>query len=186
MGQGRLIGELIPTFVVTPTFGDPFLGEDVTHGSPRDADFTYEVTQFSDRANGSAWYKPDSKNAAVLLDVIAENKSLAVRLTTDITAEKLREAQRNNTVLSSVVFAIVDVTKSKGTDWSNAGVPFTTRIVMDAARLTQCQVTRVMPIDKYLMEVHLKARYADSRRGGCGEWDCGSNHNEIIVRDIAR
>jgi hypothetical protein len=70
-----------------------------------------DVKQFSDQANGSAWNAPDAQRAAVLFDQIAKNKSLALRLETVSTVDRLREAARNKTVLSFVELAVLEASQ---------------------------------------------------------------------------
>ena len=185
MGKGILIGEMYITFVVNPTYGNGW-DEDVIVMPARDAIFEYAVKEFSDRANGSAWYVPTAKGADVVIDSIAKNKSLALRLYPIETIDRLRDAEKNRTKLSSVVFAIVEARYDVGNSWHNAGNVYRHTQVINAVQLLDCRVIRTVARADKSFEVSFTANsVSESKRGGCDEFGCGSNHNETVVRDTA-
>jgi len=147
-----------------------------------------DVSEFTDRANGSLWYMPDAGKAATLFDQIAANKSIALKLETGYTVEKLREAERNKTVLSFVELAVLEATQAYITgDHGTLTSPYKDARNLDTVRLNNCRVIKTKPLVTSRLEVHFKAESADSRKrgggGGCPPWACGSNHNETLVLD---
>jgi hypothetical protein len=147
-----------------------------------------DVKQFSTLAKGSAWYSPDATKAATLFDEIAKNKSMALRLETKYTVEKLREAEKNKTVLSFVELALLEARQAFiNGDHGLMTSPYKDARNLDTVRLNGCQVISAVGSSAYPLEVHFKAASADPRHrgggGGCPDFMCGSNHNETFVID---
>jgi hypothetical protein len=184
------IAQMRVTFFEYP----PMLYEDLRDlkKDPKKMDVIWgdDVKQFSDQANGSAWNAPDAQRAAVLFDQIAKNKSLALRLETVSTVDRLREAARNKTVLSFVELAVLEASQAYiDGDYGLLTSPYKDARSLDMVRLNKCRVVNAIPSKTSPLEVHFKADSAEPRRHGggsiCPSWACGSNHNETLVLDTA-
>jgi hypothetical protein len=147
-----------------------------------------DIKEFSVQANGSVWSSPDESKAAVLFDEIAKNKSIGLRLETKYTVNKLREAEKNKSVLSFVELAVLEARQAYiDGDHGLVTSPYKDPRNLDTVRLNGCTVIKTIPANGAALEVHIKAKSAQSRErgggGGCPTWACGSNHNETIVLD---
>jgi len=147
-----------------------------------------DVSEFTDSVNGSHWYMPDAGKAALLFDQIAANKGMALKLETGYTVDRLREAEKNKTVLTFVELAILEAKQAYiSGDYGTLTSPYKDPRNLDAVRLNKCRIVKTKPLLSSRLEVHIQAESADSRKrgggGGCPAFVCGTNHNETFVLD---
>jgi hypothetical protein len=177
---------MLPDEILEPEKYDKRLG-----GNPKKMDVIYgdDVSEFTDSVSGTVWYMPDAGKAALLFDQIAQNKGMALKLETGSTVERLREAEKNKAVLAFVELAVLEATQAYiSGDHGTMTSPYKDARNLDTVRLNGCRVVATKPMLTSKLQVHFKAKSAQSRSrgggGGCPPWACGSNHNENFVLDI--
>jgi len=129
-----------------------------------------KVDAFTTEAFGSEWNLPNSPFMTLLLDQIAKNLSTRLRIQPSYIAERLREAERNKTVLEWVELVV-----SENQD-ANIGGNHRQQY-LDHLRLNDCRVVSITPTAISVFEVTFFAKSADPRAGSggsCPPWACGA------------